>query len=149
MSYEIRKMTPEDVDGVCKIENVCFTSEAWPREDFEALAVGDSDISTSLVYITDGKVGGYISGSHICGELEINSVAVDPALRRRGIARALIGELERLVRPEAAFLEVRESNAPARCLYTSLGFEEFGRRAGYYSRPDEDAVMMRKDYGKK
>lgn len=142
----IRKMTEEDIDGVCEIENACFTAEAWPREDFEALVCEDSGISTSLVYIADGKVGGYISGSHICDELEIYSVAVAPSLRRQGIAKALIGELERLENPKAAFLEVRESNIPARKLYQSIGFREYGIRRGYYSRPEEDAVTMKKEY---
>ena len=142
----IRKMTAEDIDGVLKIERACFTAEAWPRGDFEALAGEESGVTASLVYIADGEVGGYISGSCICGELEIYSVAVDPSLRRKGVAGALICELERLEKPAAAFLEVRESNFAARSLYTSLGFWEFGRRAGYYSRPDEDAITMKKEY---
>ena len=142
----IRKMTAADVDGVSAIERECFTSEAWPREDFEALCGEDGEVIASLVYVADGKVGGYISGSSICGELEIYSVAVAPALRRRGIAKALIRELERLSSPETAYLEVRESNAPARSLYASLGFKEYGRRRGYYSAPEEDAILMRKDY---
>jgi ribosomal-protein-alanine N-acetyltransferase len=41
------------------------------------------------------------------------------------------------------YLEVRESNTAARRLYASRGFEEMGRRRGYYKRPAEDAIVLR------
>jgi len=41
------------------------------------------------------------------------------------------------------YLEVRASNASARQLYESLGFGEVARRARYYRRPVEDAVVLR------
>ena len=45
---------------------------------------------------------------------------------------------------EEIFLEVRASNASAIGLYSSEGFETVGRRARYYVRPIEDALVMRK-----
>jgi [ribosomal protein S18]-alanine N-acetyltransferase len=42
---------------------------------------------------------------------------------------------------------VRESNVAGRRLYASRGFEEVGRRKGYYRRPAEDAVVLRLDRG--
>ena len=47
---------------------------------------------------------------------------------------------------DTLFLEVRESNAPARGLYTKMGFEEIGKRKYFYSNPVEDAICMRKEY---
>jgi len=44
------------------------------------------------------------------------------------------------------FLEVRESNTPARGLYTKLGFEEIGLRKNYYEEPREHAVLMKREY---
>ena len=41
------------------------------------------------------------------------------------------------------FLEVRESNQSARGLYRKMGFEETGRRKGYYANPAEDAILGR------
>jgi ribosomal-protein-alanine N-acetyltransferase len=43
------------------------------------------------------------------------------------------------------YLEVRETNAPARALYAAQGFREVGRRAQYYRRPVEDAIVLRRD----
>ena len=47
---------------------------------------------------------------------------------------------------EAVYLEVRDSNQRARRLYRSRGFEEVGRRRGYYRRPVEDAIVLRRVY---
>jgi ribosomal-protein-alanine N-acetyltransferase len=41
------------------------------------------------------------------------------------------------------YLEVRESNTAARRLYEGLGFEAVGRRADYYRRPAEAALILR------
>ena len=45
------------------------------------------------------------------------------------------------------FLEVRETNLAARCLYAKTGFEQIGIRPGYYrasnqNESPEDAQMM-------
>ena len=42
----------------------------------------------------------------------------------------------------AVFLEVRESNDPAKRLYERAGFETVGRRTGYYAHPVEDALVL-------
>ena len=44
-----------------------------------------------------------------------------------------------------ALLEVRESNQPAIELYRSLGFVAVGTRRNYYSQPQEDALVLRKE----
>lgn len=82
----------------------------------------------------------------VCDELEILQVATHRLAQRRGIASALLryvlGEARRQA-VTSGFLEVRESNQPARRLYESLGFVEAGRRRGYYSEPSEDALLLK------
>ncbi len=89
-----------------------------------------------------GEVAGFLVVRRVSSdELEILNLAVAPAHRRRGIARALVrGVLQTL--EGAAFLEVRESNADARKLYESIGFTVTGRRPGYYTAPREAAIVM-------
>jgi ribosomal protein S18 acetylase RimI-like enzyme len=68
----------------------------------------------------------------------IANVAVEPAYRQRGIARALTrAALEDTARrrAEAIWLQVRDDNPAAYQLYASLGFAEVCRRATWHSRP--------------
>src|SRR5699024_8398814 len=76
---------------------------------------------------------------------DIQTIAVDPALRGQGHGRNLMLALAE----EAArrgvrdvFLEVRADNEPARSLYRSLGFAEVGIRPGYYQPDGVDAIVM-------
>lgn len=95
----------------------------------------------------DGEICGYGGFSLAADEAEILTVAVAPPYRRRGIARAL---MERMLADAAAqggavmYLDVRASNEAARALYEALGFAETGVRRNYYTRPREDAVLMKR-----
>jgi [ribosomal protein S18]-alanine N-acetyltransferase len=89
---------------------------------------------------------GYIVGRAVVDQGEILNLGVMLAARRRGIGTALVRRmLEDFARRGvvSAFLEVRESNFPAQQLYESFGFTAVGRRARYYQRPMEDAVILR------
>jgi ribosomal-protein-alanine N-acetyltransferase len=44
-----------------------------------------------------------------------------------------------------ALLEVRQSNRDAQRLYLRLGFALVGQRPGYYSHPEEDALVLARD----
>jgi ribosomal-protein-alanine N-acetyltransferase len=74
----------------------------------------------------------------------LNLLAVDPAHRRRGIARALVRWLEETALTAGTFiigLELRAGNEPARALYRSLGYHELGHIPGYYQGV-ESAIRM-------
>ena len=95
---------------------------------------------------TDG-IAGYVVAWFAADEGEIANLAVREPTRRRGIGAALLdAALVEAGRRGAVnmYLEVRESNEAARALYASRGFEEVGRRRGYYHRPVEDAVVLRR-----
>ncbi len=79
-------------------------------------------------------------------EREILNVAVDPERRRQGVASRLLAVCLFEFRGEA-HLEVRESNAAARALYGRFGFTDIAVRRGYYHRPVEDAVVMKRPTG--
>ncbi|MGE5538336.1 MAG: GNAT family N-acetyltransferase [Gemmatimonas sp.] len=76
-------------------------------------------------------------------ERELLSLGVPLQHRRRGIATALIEGVIDRVRAEGVvrlFLEVAEDNDDARRLYASFGFEQIGRRPGYYTRREGPSV---------
>lgn len=94
---------------------------------------------------------GFLIGRIIAGEAEVLTLAVDPALRRRGIGAGLLGRFLGLAEQQGAervFLEVAADNAPAIALYHAAGFRIGGRRKGYYhaaGRPAVDALTMARD----
>jgi ribosomal-protein-alanine acetyltransferase len=94
----------------------------------------------------DARVEAFAVAKRIEPECEIENIIVNPERQRRGLGERLLGELLNCLRGkacEAVFLEVRESNLPARGLYEKFGFREVGRRVKYYVQPQEDAVVYR------
>ena len=118
-------------------------ADPWNAGDFADAVIGGVPF---LVAETDAGVVGYAIGRVAADEGEILNVAVQPEWRRRGIARRLVEGLLAVLAAAGArqvYLEVRESNVAARQLYAAFGFGEVGRRARYYRRPVEDAVVLR------
>ncbi len=138
----IRDMDIGDLDQIMVIEEICFSADKWQKEDF-TYRFEDSRF-VNLVDDRDGVVAGYITAFSVLDEMSIDSVAVNPEYRRQGIAKALIAKAAARKRPSALLLEVRESNAPAIALYSSLGFERVGLRKNYYQLPVENAILMTK-----
>jgi ribosomal-protein-alanine N-acetyltransferase len=95
------------------------------------------------VLISEERIAGFLVSREIAeGQCELLNLAVAPVFRRRGVARRLVDALA-AGHPGEVFLEVRESNAGARGFYKALGFQEFGRRPGYYESPYEPAIVMK------
>lgn len=123
-------------------ERACFP-DPWGEGGIRGQLA--SPVGLSLLCHVDGEAAGYLFASLLPPEGEILRIATFPAFRRRGVGRALLSEFFR--RAEAAgvdrlFLDVRESNLPARALYAAGGFCEYGRRSAYYRAPREDAILM-------
>ncbi|HEY6224751.1 MAG TPA: ribosomal protein S18-alanine N-acetyltransferase [Gemmatimonadales bacterium] len=138
----MRPAREADLPALVAIERIAFT-DPWSRTDFaDCLRLGWP------MYIAEngGSALGYIIGRAAVDQGEILNLGVTLAARRRGIGTALVRRLladfsRRGV--VSAFLEVRASNLAAQQLYQSFGFEAVGRRARYYQRPVEDAVVLR------
>jgi ribosomal-protein-alanine N-acetyltransferase len=89
------------------------------------------------------RVVGYLICSRYADVWHLMNIAVDPALRRRGIGSALLEQMfERAGAEESYTLEVRPSNAVAIALYERFGFRAAGTRRRYYQDTGEDAVIM-------
>jgi ribosomal-protein-alanine N-acetyltransferase len=77
----------------------------------------------------------------------LNLLAVDPAHRRRGLARRIMTWLEDTALTAGTFiigLELRATNEAAFAFYGALGYRELGRVAGYYQGV-EPAIRMARD----
>jgi [ribosomal protein S18]-alanine N-acetyltransferase len=134
----------DDIDAVVDLEARCFTNP-WTR-DMLVRELAQSDVAHVYVLRLPGHaVAAFCTCWIVADELHINTIAVDPAHRRQGIATHLIRRVMReaaLKGAVRATLEVRSSNTPARRLYERLGFQVARTRRQYYSHPDEDALIL-------
>jgi len=138
----IRRMTKEDCVQVANIEAESF-SDPWSLSEFENTVRMKHYFY--LVAEEENEILGYCCFTSVMDEGEIPNVCVKSSARKRGVGRQMMECLiEEAKKQELSvlYLEVRESNGPARHLYTVLGFEEDGIRKGYYNLPKEDAVLM-------
>lgn len=141
----IGPMEARDLDELAELERRCF-STPWSRDALAAELAKDNAVFL-VARETDGTPVGYVGMNYVLDEGYLDNLAVDPARRRQGMARLLLGALlDCCARLELAFvtLEVRPSNIPAIGLYTALGFREAGRRKGFYQHPSEDGMIMTK-----
>jgi len=139
---EFRALKKSDTGAIAALEALCPEAAQWGTGGYEQLK---SDGIQGIVAERGGKIVGFIVALIAADELEILNLAVNPMVRRKGIATHLLAEALHEARNRAtrgAFLEVRESNRAARAFYQSQGFRETGRRKGYYSQPCEDALLL-------
>lgn len=142
----VREAKESDLEEVMRIEKASFSKYPFPIEVFEELFKRCSKYFLIAEY--KGGVSGYVCGRLVGKNLgEVVSIAVEPGLRRRGIGRMLMLELEsrfREDRVKTVRLEVGVDNDAAIRLYESLGYETIGLRRKYY--PDgSDALIMVKN----
>lgn len=141
---QIRPMTKEDCVQVAQIEASSF-SVPWSLNAFTETV--EKENFRYFVAEEEGEILGYCGFLFVLDEAEIPNVCVKASARCRGVGKemmtALIEEAKKLGMA-MLYLEVRESNTPARALYQRLGFEENGVRKNFYEHPVEHAVLMSK-----
>ena len=146
MTWMLRAATADDLPAIMALETELFPDDAWSPETMAAEVAGPH--GHYLVAVTeDGAVDGYagLLAPRGSGQGDIQTIAVAPRARRRGLGRTLLlALLNEARRREVAevFLEVRADNPGARALYEGLGFEEIAVRPNYYPG-GVDAVVMR------
>jgi tRNA threonylcarbamoyladenosine biosynthesis protein TsaB len=140
-------MMPVDLTEVVELER---QSQAfpWSRRNFEdALAAN----YPAWVLRMDGKLAGFCVAMFTPDDVHLLVIAVAPDFRGRGLARQLLGQVDRLASNlglTRLLLEVRPSNERALSFYRREGFEQIGVRKGYYPAgrgAREDAWVMARD----
>lgn len=146
-----------DLDDVLDVEVPSFGADAWSREAFlSELAEAGSRRYLVLRDTTTGGLLGYVGVATLGADADVQTLAVAPGQRGRGIGRELVDLAREEARDAGARylgLEVREDNHAAVALYTAAGFRAQGRRPGYYaggqpSAPRVAAVLMQGELGR-
>lgn len=141
-SVVLRPAVVSDIVELVALEHASF-ADPWDASAFRSLL--QASAARITVAQLSGAVVGYSAVLRAADEAELANLAVAAAVQGRGIGRALLSAALASATEDgvaAMYLEVRESNAAARQLYTALGFALVGRRREYYRQPDEDALVM-------
>lgn len=154
----IRPATARDARLMAVLEHESPFAAHWTKQQYADLFAPAEDSAERLVlvaratrsYDSEPKsvdvLVGFLVARHVAPEWELENIVVAPSALRKGLGRRLVDCLLARAREtdsEAVFLEVRESNLPARTLYEKAGFELTGRRKAYYTNPPEDAILYR------
>jgi [ribosomal protein S18]-alanine N-acetyltransferase len=140
-AVKVRTLAADDIPRVVAIQGRSPEASQWSQPDYERVARGEMRGWVAEI----GEVQGFLIARQVLDEMEILNLAVNPALRLRGIGSALLksamdwGTSKKAAR---AFLEVRASNETAIQFYRAHGFEIAGRRKNYYADPVEDAFVL-------
>ncbi|MDD2579425.1 MAG: ribosomal protein S18-alanine N-acetyltransferase [Eubacteriales bacterium] len=141
----IRAAVPSDLPMISDLEQRCF-SDPWHPESLARDLSGKTPAHYTVVVRHD-RIIAFASWWNMVDAAEITRIAVLPDDRGGGIASALLKRLIDDVREQALpeiRLEMRRGNRAARALYEKAGFEAVAVRTGYYTNPDEDAIIMLK-----
>ncbi len=139
----LRPMTRADLATVANVEAAAYEFP-WSRGIFKSCLDNGHHC---WVLERQGQVVGHGILSLGADEAHILNVCVMPLYQGQGHGRYLLKRLLDLARwhhAQRVFLEVRPSNELAHGMYERAGFNEIGRRPGYYParRGREDAIVM-------
>jgi len=140
--YELRACELRDLAQVGRIEKASFPERPYTRLDFAYfLLVARAGF---VVASKDGVVVGYVIASSQGREGFIQSIAVSPESRGKGVGEALLrAAMAHLsVRSERVRLLVDVNNEKAIRLYRKLSFGETGRVVKRYYPNGDDAIEM-------
>jgi ribosomal-protein-alanine N-acetyltransferase len=135
----IGEATPAHAAAFAAIHAAAFP----PRESWGADAISLQLGLPGAFGLIDDR-GGMLLGRVAADEAEVLTLAVAPAVRRQGIATALLRaarDRARALGAHAMFLEVAVGNTAAVMLYRREGFAEVGRRRRYYADASDALVL--------
>jgi len=131
---ELRAACAADASALAAIHAACF-AKGWDAAEIGQF-LGVPGCLALLASTSRAQAPqGFLIVRSAGDEAELLTLAVDPACRRLGLARALLGAAASALRgagTKRLFLEVDEENSAARGLYQSLGAVVVGRRPRYY-----------------
>ena len=173
---KVRKAQQEDIDGIEKIydrvhdaEEQGLSTVGWTRNVYptrktaedalnrrDLFVMVDDDKIVAAAFINQIQVNAYKDAvwKHDAADQEVmvlHGLAVDPSVKGRGYGRAFVSFYEDYARQHgcpALRMDTNVTNARARRLYQSLGYEEIGIVSCVFNGiPDVKLVCLEKYLG--
>lgn len=147
--FAIRDARSEDADSLVELEAASFDADRVSKSSFRRLAPRPT--AALRVASAGGRIEGYalLLFRARSGVARLYSIAVDEQARGKGLAQALMRDMEAIARRRGCDrlrLEVRSDNDPAIRLYRRLGYRQFGRYRDYYA-DGTDALRFERSLG--
>ena len=140
-------MRPVDLNEILSIERRSFAAP-WTREMY--FKEMSRRAGRALVFKMGEEIVGYLCFWAVLDEAHLQTIAVRPERRGRGIGKSIMSRLEAICLRDGLkriILEVGRRNIVARNLYKTCGFESIGFRKQYYKEVKDDALVMEKWLG--
>ena len=132
---KIDRITDDDLRKLVRLEERAFTVGPYSADMLRYALSESGDMAFKVE--DEENIIAYIMACPVSdSSLDIESVAVDPEYRGKGLAKALFQHIEDIAKQrgyEKIVLEVREHNREAIGLYEKLGFKKKEFLKNYYS----------------
>lgn len=140
--YDLRTCELSDINQVGKVEKASFPDHPYSKLDFVSCLLTARD--GFIIACKDGSVVGYVIATRRGQEGSIQSIAVSPEFRRKGIGEMLLRSAINLLagRCKTVHLLVDAKNDAAIRLYQRLSFRETGNVVERYYPNGDDAMEM-------
>ncbi len=144
ISIKIRILTIDDYDKMVKLwEDSGLESRPKGRDSKKAMEV---QMKENSEYFIGAFIGPSLVGTVIVSDDGrkgwINRLAVDPRDRRKGIAKALVAEAERILHEKGIKIFsalIMDNNRPSKELFRKLGYKEL-EKVKYFSKKESEEV---------
>ncbi len=133
-----------DVPAAARLE--ATVPDGWSEQGIRGAL--HSPAARCFVLRAGDKVFAFAAFTFAADEANLDALSVAKEARRRGFATHLLQTALKTLHEagaRACYLEVRQSNLPARALYESFGFIRIGIRRSFYTNPSEAAVLYKKE----
>jgi ribosomal-protein-alanine N-acetyltransferase len=139
MSHSLQAISEERLSELCAWDASCFPKEPWT----EKMLLSHLEFHAGFTCEEQGTRG-YALICETPWEVEVFRIATLPTYFRSGVAKFMLSSLFVLFPNKDFFLEVKETNLPARNLYEKVGFEVLEIRKNYYPDQSTAVIMTRK-----
>jgi len=155
----VRSLKEGDLGAVVDLERRTPGAPHWSGKDYEDCLGGEQARLLRRAWIAEraGRVIGFAVVREVALdgaldgalECELESIVVGAEEQRCGVGGALLSTIIDSLKSTGAtilMLEVRASNEAALRLYQRAGMVKVGARSGYYSGPQEGAILMQMEF---
>ena len=119
----------------------------WTKSQWERELTDPKRICLGIIELETKKLFGLCSAWLATDELHLTFIAVHPIHQRKGLGKILLSDLikhSKSFQTNHIYLEVKDTNKPAKAFYKSMGFKTVGNRSNFY-KDGSDALIFNKE----